>query len=146
MNGTGTFTSFATVVALPQGGGANCAALAGTTSNGFNFSDDASCGFPGPVGGDPMLDALANTGGPTQTRLPQSGSPLIDKVPNASCQADGAAGITADQRGLPRPDTGSPDCDIGAVEVQPPVPNPPAPNAPVTNAPSAVVIEPRFTG
>jgi len=98
LNGTGTFTSFATVVALPQGGGTNCAALAATTSNGFNFSDDASCGFPGPVGGDPMLDALANTGGPTQTRLPQSGSPLIDKIPNASCP-DGASAITADQRG-----------------------------------------------
>ena len=139
LNGTGTLTSFATVIALPLGGGANCASLAGTTSNGFNFSDDISCGFPGPAGGDPTLGTLANNGGPTQTRLPQTGSPLIDAIPNASCQADGASGITTDQRGLPRPGTGSPDCDIGAVEVQPPAPTPPT-------VPSAVVIEPRFAG
>ena len=30
-----------------------------------------------------------------------------------------ATGITTDQRGLPRRDSASPNCDIGAVEVQP---------------------------
>ena len=145
LSSSGTLTSFATVVALPLGGGANYAGLAGTTSNGFNFSDDISCGLTAPSdtqnGGDPKLGAVADNRGPTQTRLPQSGSPLIDAIPSASCQADGASGITADQRGLPRPDAGSPACDIGAVEVQPPS----APAA-VPSVPTAVVITPRFTG
>ena len=55
-------------------------------------------------------------------------SPLLDKVPAADCQADGAAGITTDQRGVPRPQW--PGCDKGAVEVQVAVPA-----APVTAAP-----------
>jgi hypothetical protein len=33
-----------------------------------------------------MLGALANNGGPTQTRLPLTGSPLIDAIPNAAGQ------------------------------------------------------------
>jgi predicted outer membrane repeat protein len=118
--GQATLVSFGSVVALPQGGGTNCAQLGGTTSNGFNFSDDASCGFTAATdtqnGGNPNLGALANNGGPTQTRLPQPGSPLIDAVPLASCQADGAAGITTDQRGMTRPS--GQGCDIGSVEVQ----------------------------
>jgi hypothetical protein len=118
---TNNLTSFGSVVALPQGGGANCF-LNGTTttSNGFNFSDDASCGFSAGTdkqnAGDPNLGPLANNGGNTETRLPQPGSPLIDAIPTASCQADGAAGITTDQRGVTRPQ--GPGCDIGAVEVQ----------------------------
>ncbi len=137
-----TLTSFASVVALAQGG-TNCANLGAITSHGFNLEDDAaaSCGFstatedvaPGTAAD---LGPLANNGGPTQTMLPQDGpSPLIDGVPAASCQADGAAGITTDQRGLPRPDTASPNCDIGAVEVQPAAPTP-----------TALLITPTFTG
>jgi hypothetical protein len=140
--GTGALTSFGSVVALPQGAGANCV-LNGTTTNsqGFNFSNDASCGFTAGTdtqgGGNPGLGALANNGGPTQTRLPQSGSPLIDAITAGSCQADGASGITADQRGLPRPDSASPNCDIGAVEVQP---------AAAAPAPVTTLITPKFTG
>ena len=90
------------------------------------------------ISNDPKLAALANNGGPTPTRLPLAGSPLIDAIPLASCQADGATGITTDQRSLPRPS--GPGCDIGAVEVQPtdliatPVPA------------AAVAIAPTFTG
>jgi hypothetical protein len=118
-------TSFGSVVALPRGGSANCD-LNGTTttSNGYNFSDDASCGFTAATdkqnAGDPGLGPLANNGGPTQTRLPQTGSPLIDAIPIGSCQADRASGITTDQRGVSRPQ--GPGCDIGAVEVQQTVP------------------------
>jgi len=114
----GPLISFGSVVALPHGSG-NCSTTA-TTSNGYNFSDDASCGFTAATdtqnGGNPNLGALANNGGPTQTRLPQTGSPLIDAVPLTSCQADGAAGVTTDQRGLMRPSGNG--CDIGSVEVQ----------------------------
>gem|GEM_PF-3421171 len=60
---------------------------------------------------DPMLDALANNGGPTQTMLPLAGSPAIDA-------AAGCAGANAvDQRGVARPYGSA--CDIGAVEVVP---------------------------
>jgi Putative pectate lyase-like adhesive domain len=113
--------SFGSVVALPQGSGINCAGLGGgTTSNGYNFSDDASCGFTAATdqqnAGNPNLGTLVNNGGPTQTRRPQSGSPLINAVPTGSCQADGAAGVTTDQRGIHRPQGSG--CDIGAVEVE----------------------------
>ena len=66
------------------------------------------------IGGSPMLGALANNGGPTQTLLPQAGSPAINAAP---C----LAGIATDQRGDPRPDWPSRNlatpCDIGSVEV-----------------------------
>jgi hypothetical protein len=128
--------SFGSVIALPGGpaGSINC--LASTTSSGFNYSDDDSCHFGQPTdhesAPDPQLGALANNGGPTQTVLPNPGSPLIDAIPISSCQADGAAGITTDQRGVTRPQAAG--CDIGAVEVVAPV------------APTPVVVTPRFTG
>lgn len=86
-----------------------------TQSGGYNWADDASCALNDPTdvenGTDPMLAALADNGGPTWTRLPLVGSPLIDAIPAASCQ------IALDQRGLPRP--GATGCDIGSVELQP---------------------------
>jgi hypothetical protein len=147
-NGNGALTSIGSVVALPGCGGLSCADLAGTTSNGFNFSDDASCGFTGTGdhqnAGDPMLGATADNGGSTQTRLPQSGSPLIDPIPAASCQADGASGITTDQRGVTRPQ--GPGCDIGAVEVEvsSPTPSPTPAQSPSPAVPVTAVV--RFTG
>jgi hypothetical protein len=138
--------TFGSVIGLPQGG-PNCELNgATTTSNGFNFSDDASCGLTstGDVqnGGDPNLGALAANGGPTQTRIPQAGSPLIDAIPTGSCQADGATGITTDQRGEPRPALSA--CDIGSVEVQPTTPTPPPPLGPSPAVP--VSAAPLFTG
>jgi hypothetical protein len=122
--------SFGSVVALPQGG-VDCVVALPTTTNGFNFSDDATCGFTASTdhqdAGDPNLGAVADNGGPGLTRLPLTGSPLIDAIPVASCQADGAAGITTDERGVFRPQGAG--CDIGAVEVIP-----------------AVVALPTFTG
>ncbi|HEV2993912.1 MAG TPA: right-handed parallel beta-helix repeat-containing protein [Acidimicrobiia bacterium] len=125
--------SFASVISRPQGAGTNCGGtLFPTTSHGFNDEDDAaaSCGFRTAAGDlapgtAPNLGALAPNGGPTMTQLPGAGSPLIDAVHAGACQTDGATGITADQRGLPRPDTLSPGCDTGAVEVQPPPSSPP---------------------
>jgi predicted outer membrane repeat protein len=129
-----TLASFGSVLALPTGGAPNCESTG--TSNGFNFSDDASCGFsPAEThpGVSPNLGTLANNGGPNPTRLPRSGSPLIDVIPASSCQADGAAGITTDQRSFARPDITGGHCDIGAVEVQAAVPAP-------------LIVNPRFTG
>jgi hypothetical protein len=140
-------TSFGSVVAL-KGATANCSIQGTTTSNGYNLSDDASCGFTGTgdrqgAANDPMLAALADNGGGTQTRSPLTGSPLLDAIPTASCQADGAAGVTTDQRGITRPQGAT--CDIGAVEIEvvPLAPViPPAPGVP----PVPVVIQPLFTG
>ena len=129
-----TLTSFGSVVANPLGGGTDCE---GTTSNsmGFNWDQDGSCHFgtstDHSAAGNPQLGALAANGGPTQTLLPQPGSGLIDAIPVASCQADGASGITTDQRGVARPQGAG--CDIGAVEVAVPVATP-------------IVVTPRFTG
>jgi hypothetical protein len=150
---------FGTVVALPLGGGDNCAGF-GTPTTSYNWDDDGTCGFTGTGdhsdAGDPGLGALASNGGPTETREPVSGSPLIDAIPTGSCQNDGASGITTDQRLLPRPALSG--CDIGAVEVQPapepppgPSPEPDEPGAPgAPGAPGgpaqAVVGVARFTG
>ena len=141
---TATMEAFGSVVAESNGTG-NC--LAATTSHGYNYSDDDLCGFTGPTdrenAADPHLGPLAANGGPTPTLLPEPGSPLIDAIPIGSCQADGAAGITNDQRGVTRPQ--GPGCDIGAVEVEVPVPPvPPGPPAPAPPAP--VTVTPRFTG
>jgi hypothetical protein len=112
-------TSFATVVAEAQGGAHDCAGRV-AKSDGYNFSDDSSCGFTSTSGdrqsaGSPQLRSLADNGGPTKTRRPSSGSPLIGAVPSGSCSAGPAAGVTTDQRGDKRSDSG--DCTIGAVEI-----------------------------
>jgi hypothetical protein len=132
----------ALVVAEAAGGGSNCD-VGSTASNGFNFTDDASSGAgtcmfnpaTDHVGAsnNPALGALGPNGGPTNTMVPNPGSPLIDAIPIASCGA--MVGIGTDQRGVTRPQ--GPGCDIGAVEVQVATPAP---------APAAVVITPKFTG
>jgi hypothetical protein len=96
-------------------------------------------GVPGPyvtqtvpgsvlIGVNPQLGLLANNGGPTQTLLPASTSPVIDKGKSF--------GLTSDQRGLARPidiasipnstAAGADGADIGAVEVQSVPTTPPA--------------------
>jgi predicted outer membrane repeat protein len=139
-------TVFASVITGPHGGpncaGSGGAPMSGITSNGFNFADDTSCGLTASTdkqasGNDPGLGPLANNGGPTQTLLPQTGSPLIDAIVNSACQtAPVATGITTDQRSLVRPQVPGGLCDIGAVEIQATPAPPPAP----------VVITPKFTG
>jgi parallel beta-helix repeat protein len=84
------------------------------------------------TGVDPMLGALANNGGPTETFALLVGSPAIDKGPNPlpSYPLNGN-----DQRGSGYPRVTNGAVDIGAFEVQPPP----------TPAPE-VVIQPAFTG
>jgi len=63
------------------------------------------------IGVDPQLGGLANNGGPTQTRLPLTGSPAIDAIACTNAPA-------TDQRGIARPQ--GVQCDIGAVETNNP--------------------------
>ena len=87
-----------------------------TTATSGNFDADGSCttnwAGEGDFGDgvDPLLGALADNGGPTQTLLPLEGSPLIDAIPST---AD--AVVTSDQRGTSRPQGSG--YDIGSVEV-----------------------------
>jgi hypothetical protein len=69
---------------------------------------------PAAINANPLLNALADNGGPTRTRSLQAGSPALDG-------ADGSA-IGTDQRGLPRNREGAGAVDnrsdIGAFEAQ----------------------------
>src|SRR5262245_34909174 len=56
---------------------------------------------------NPLLGALANNGGSTQTHALLAGSPAINTANNATCPA-------TDQRGVSRPI--GPTCDIGSLE------------------------------
>ncbi len=93
-------------------------------SYGYNLIEDTTDGTldndtTGNItGSDPNLGALADNGGPTQTHLPNTGSPVID----AGSSTDvGGTTVSVDQRGETRPQGAN--NDIGAVEVyQPPTP------------------------
>ncbi len=63
---------------------------------------------------NPMLDALADNGGPTQTHALQQYSPAID---NGACADIDSNVVSEDQRGDIRPYPGGSDCDIGAFEL-----------------------------
>jgi predicted outer membrane repeat protein len=110
----GTVTIGRSAIASPVGA-ASCAGI-GTLlyTNGFNFDSGNTCNFTAPTdivnGGDPLLGALADNGGATQTLMPQIGSPLVNHIPSGD---PGCTGV--DQRGVSRPQ--GPACDIGAVEV-----------------------------
>jgi hypothetical protein len=113
----------------------NCQ-VPGSSSSGYNFVTDASCGLHGPgdviAAGDPKLGPLHDNGGLGETRLPQPGSPVLDLIPAGLCRAtpfgevlegeqhlDGLVKdrLAVDQRGVARP-LGR-GCDAGAVEVGP---------------------------
>ena len=104
----------------------SCTWIEGTTvvpmpflvSQGYNFVDPSACKVTGDVtgnvGGDPLLGPLAHNGGPTSTRLPGAGSPVIGAGNPSPPGSGGLACEADDQRGVARP-VGS-RCDIGAVE------------------------------
>ncbi|MEM7272169.1 MAG: right-handed parallel beta-helix repeat-containing protein [Actinomycetota bacterium] len=109
----GDLLSFATVIGAGIGGD-DCGTFSGNViSAGYNRSGDSSCGFGHWTDDQNVvalgLDGLADNGGPTQTRLPNGTSPLVNVIPVADCV------ITVDQRNQARPDGAN--CDVGAVEV-----------------------------
>ncbi|MDF1503274.1 right-handed parallel beta-helix repeat-containing protein [Roseisolibacter sp. H3M3-2] len=94
-----------TIVAR-NGTAANCQVLpANLRAEGRNVADDASCGdAAATLVADPLLEPLADNGGPSWTRAPHPSSPAID--------AGVACTVAVDQRYAAR---GTP-CDVGAVE------------------------------
>ena len=110
------------IVADPRGLFAgNCAGHFGgeIVSQGFNLEDSAGC-FGAPTDlqhTDPELGPLVNNGGGTLTMEPEPTSPALDRGL--------ANGLTADQRGEPRPNdlpgfpnaAGGDGTDIGALEL-----------------------------
>ncbi|TWT42323.1 hypothetical protein RAS1_34540 [Phycisphaerae bacterium RAS1] len=109
--GGGTLTVQNSIISGGLGGPTNCGGT--ITSQGFNISDDGSCGLNGSgdlADTDPLLGELADNGGPTRTHLPTAESPAIDGGDDDNCQG-------TDQRGIMRPQQQG--CDVGAVEVTP---------------------------
>jgi parallel beta-helix repeat protein len=82
---------------------------------GFTLGGDVGNVTPGtPLN----LSPLGDFGGPTQTMIPQAGSPLIDGGSNALIPG----GVTTDQRGQDRTFPVGGNVDIGAVELHPALP------------------------
>jgi hypothetical protein len=85
------------------------------SSQGHNVSSDDTCNFTKPtdeLNTNSRLGALANNGGPTDTRALLAGSPAVDAGNNAACPL-------RDQRGIARKDgdkNGTVTCDIGSFE------------------------------
>jgi CSLREA domain-containing protein len=107
-----TITLKNTIVANNSGG--NCGGT--LTNGGYNLDSGITCGWGSTNGSmsntNPMLGALSNNGGPTQTMALLAGSPAIDAIPvvNSSCDS---TGVITDQRGGSRLQGA---CDIGAYE------------------------------
>ena len=85
-------------------------------TTGYNLDSGTTCGLLAVTditGSEPLLGALANNGGPTQTQALQAGSPAID---HGGTSTTGCP--SADQRGSTRPDEAGDGgtCDIGAYE------------------------------
>jgi predicted outer membrane repeat protein len=118
----------------------NCHLGGGSGSFGYNLATDASCGLDGPDDivdeDDPLLGPLGDNGGFGETLLPESGSPVIDRMPTDACDLlpfenflkegdqhleglvdDRPALMLKDQRGVDRPQGQA--CEVGAVELGP---------------------------
>jgi hypothetical protein len=101
----------ATNTIVSNGASGNCSGP--VTSQGHNLESADECGFNAAgdqTGKDPLLGALADNGGQTNTLALLAGSPALDAGDPAACPA-------SDQRGVARPQ--GPACDIGAFEAEP---------------------------
>ena len=87
-----------------------------TVADDYNLDASDTCNMSGTDlrGVDPLLGPLADNGGPTQTRMPQPGSPASDAGNPGVAGSGGLACEATDQRGVARPV--GPRCDIGAFE------------------------------
>lgn len=113
-DGSGTITLTNTIVAGNTAAGSPDISGPVTATYSLVGTSDGGHGVTGGtdgnlVGVDPLLDVLADNGGPTQTHALQSGSPAIDAGNNADCPA-------LDQRGITRPQGAV--CDMGSFELE----------------------------
>jgi len=111
---SGGFAKIKNSIVALNPSGLDCQASSAEFSGaGENLDSDDSCpDFT--LKEDPLLDILANYGGPTLTHALKPGSPAIDAA--ADCLSLVGVPVTTDQRGLPRP--GGAACDLGAYEDQ----------------------------
>ena len=118
-NESGTVTVTNTIVANSTSG-ANCSGP--ITHGDHNIDDGTTYGFTGTSlsNTDPMLAALANNGGPTQTIALLAHSPAINAGDESVCAAPPVNNL--DQRGYGRSGTGATNCSIGAYEYNSPGP------------------------
>jgi hypothetical protein len=104
----GTVTLRNTILA--NNGGKDCSGTIATALNNLIQTTATACGLTNGINGNkigvnPLLGALANNGGLTQTLALLTGSPAINAGDAATC-------ISTDQRGTARAGV----CDIGAFE------------------------------
>lgn len=116
-----------TIVANNTGG--DCIFPGGTLTppTHHNLDSDGTCftGIPSNLAStNPLLAALGNNGGLTQTHALGAGSPAIDAGDAINGCKSGGVLLLVDQRGWPRTADGDVDgtavCDIGAFEAPPP--------------------------
>jgi hypothetical protein len=110
---------------IADNGADNCAGTGPFTSAGFNLESTNTCGLNATgdlVNTEPRLGPVQNNGGPTPTQALLAGSPAIDA---GSCTDFGGQPVTADQRGVARPQPAGGKCDIGAFELVPASPSVP---------------------
>lgn len=89
----------------------DCLSVGSFNDLGYNLVEDGNCLSAGTsLSGDPLLAPLEDNGGPAQTHALLAGSPAIDVSPGGSCA------LSADQRGLSRPQGSG--CDSGAFEAE----------------------------
>ena len=100
--GSGILNLNNSIVAGSTSGGDCTTASGGTFSAQYSLIEDGSCitaGVNGNLTGDPMLSALADNGGATQTMALQDGSPAINAGSNALAVDELGAPLSFDQRG-----------------------------------------------
>jgi len=119
-----TYVTLRSSIVAHQAVGVDCKLT--VISGGYNIESGTTCGLTQPTdlqnvsSGSLALGALANNGGPTQTRALGAGSVAIDRIPIGALEANGCGvTVTADQRNAPRAGgsgAGGSACDVGAYE------------------------------
>ena len=110
-----------TILANSTSGG-DCSYTSGSLSLLHTLIEDGSCFIPNGVNGnliaDPLLGALADNGGPTQTMALPDGSPAINAGDNALAVDETSTALPYDQRGSGYPRIFGSLVDMGAYEAQ----------------------------
>jgi CSLREA domain-containing protein len=135
----GTLTLYNTIVAnnkMPLIPGSDCSTQGNAVTTAYNsLVKDGGCGVTsgvnGNLTGDPLLNGLADNGGPTQTYLPQPSSPVINAGDNSylseatlnldlNGDGDTADTLDTDQRGAGYARVRVGTVDMGSVEAPAP--------------------------